>query len=111
MKTPKIIQPLIHYLIAALSASGAMYISYLILDDNNEFGVAVLMIWMSLNIVPNIFGMLTGENAANVIGIGFYICVGLQWFLLGAIASVHIMKSMNKLRAKETKNIINNRPF
>lgn len=100
MKTSEKIQPLIHFVIAALFASGSVYFSKQILDANNGYGITALMIWMSLNIIPNIFGMMVGDNTNNSVGVGFFVCVAIQWSLISGYASIHLLNAMKKRRAK-----------
>ena len=98
MKTSDRIYPLIHFTIALLFASGSVYFSKQILDANNGYGITALMIWMSLNIIPNIFGMLVGDNANSTVGVGFYVCVAIQWSLISGYISIHMLNAMKKKR-------------
>ncbi|MFA5834763.1 MAG: hypothetical protein WDA22_14900 [Bacteroidota bacterium] len=86
----------LHITIAALCALGAAYISYIILDPNNQFGFASLMLWMGINIIPTFVGMMFTGSTNDSIGIVFYITVALQWFIIGVYISNLILKHWEK---------------
>jgi len=92
----------LHITIAVMFSLGATYISYVILDPNNQFGFAPLMLWMGINIIPTFVGMMFTSNINDSVGIGFYITLVLQWFVIGVYLSHMILKHWT--RHSVTKN-------
>ena len=84
---------LIHLIVSASFASGAVFLSTRILDPNNGYGIIPFLVWMGMNLIPAFAGMIFSYSTYNTLGMIFYVFVALQWSLLGGYLSVQLLKN------------------
>ena len=84
---------MIHLVVSGSFAFGAVFLSDRILDTNNGYRIIPFMVWMGMNIILAIIGMIFSYSTYNTLGMIFYVFVALQWSLIGAYLSTQFLKN------------------